>query len=135
MIAREYLMQVKGLESEIQAKNRLLKKLKEKSVSLTSPKYGDKIQSSRYNSDLIEKIVDLENDIKNRNTQLLDKITEVNKRIECVRNPLLIAVLTDRYINFRSWEQIAESMNKSDRTVRVWHGQALQIFRRETGMK
>ena len=32
-------------------------------------------------------------------------------------------------------EQIAEKMNKGERTVKVWHGQALQIFRKETGLK
>lgn len=135
MTAKEYLMQVRGLETELQAKNRLLQKLREKSVSLTSPQYGDKVNSSRCDSNLIDRILDLENEIKSRNSQLLDKITEINKRIECVHEPLLIAVLTDRYINHQSWEQIAENFDKSDRTVRVWHGQALQIFRKETGMK
>jgi len=133
--AKEYLMQIRGLEMELQAKNRLLQNLKQKSVSLTSPSFGDKVQTSHGHSNLIERIIDLENEIESRNIRLLDKIDEINKKIECVHEPLLIGVLTDRYINHQSWEQIAENMNKSDRTVRVWHGQALQIFRKETGMK
>ena len=135
MTAKEYLMQIGKLEIELQAKNRLLQRLRQKSVSLTSPVLADKVQTSHCHSDLIERIIDLENEIKNKNAKLLDKIAEINKSIECVRDPLLIGILTDRYINHQTWEQIAENTNKSDRTVRVWHGQALQIFRKETGMK
>ncbi|MBQ9460984.1 MAG: sigma-70 family RNA polymerase sigma factor, partial [Clostridia bacterium] len=67
--------------------------------------------------------------------KLIDRQKEILDRIQLVGNPVLIAVLTDKYINGMSIEKIAEAMNKSVRTICVWHGQALQIFRQETGLK
>ena len=136
MTAKEYLLQVQGLEKELSAKRRLLQKLRDKSVALSSPKFGDKIQSSAMdNSHIIDKIIDAERTIQERELELIEKISEISKSIECVCNPIFIAVLTDRYINCLTLEQIAEKMNKGERTVKVWHGQALQIFRKETGLK
>ena len=136
MTAKEYLMQVQGLEKELAAKRRTLRKLRDKSVSLSSPILGDKVKSGTFdNSHIIDKIIYIENIIKERELELVEKIDEVSKSIECVCNPIFIAVLTDRYINGLTLEQVAEKMNKGERTVKVWHGQALQVFRKETGMK
>lgn len=134
--AKEYLLQVQGLEKELAAKRRLLQKLRDKSVALSSPKFGDKIQSSAMdNSHIIDKIIDVEHIIQEKELELIDKISEISKSIECVCEPALIAVLTDKYINGLSLFQIAEKFGKSERAVQVWHGQALQIFRKEMNLK
>ena len=127
---------IQGLEKELAAKRRTLSKLRDKSMALSSPKFGDKIQSSAMdNSHIIDKIIDMETAIREKELELVGKISEISKSIECVCNPVFIAVLTDRYINSLTLEQIAEKMNITDRTVSVWHGQALQLFRKETGLK
>ena len=66
--------------------------------------------------------------------RLVDLKAEIHEKIEKVYNPQFIALLTDKYINGFTLEQIAERMDKSYETVRGWHGQALQIFRRENNM-
>ncbi len=136
MTAKEYLLQIQGLEKELAAKRRTLTKLRDKSMALSSPKFGDKIQSCAMdNSHIIDKIIDIETAIQEKELELVGKISEISKSIECVCNPVFIAVLNDRYINSLTLEQIAEKMNITDRTVSVWHGQALQVFRKETGLK
>lgn len=83
----------------------------------------------------IDRIVDLENEIMSQENSLVMKQKEILEKIQLVCNPTLIAVLTDKYIIGMSIEQMAEAMNISRRTACVWHGQALQVFRKETGMK
>ncbi len=135
MTAKEYLSQVKKIEQEIASKKRLLQKLRYTATNLSSPTFGDKVKSSPKDSNIVDKIIELENIIERKELELIDKIAEINTNIELVCNPVLIAVLTDKYVNGISLSKIAENMNKAERTVQVWHGQALQIFRKETGMK
>lgn len=136
MTAKEYLTQALAIERLIAAKRRLLKKLQLQSVSLSASVSPDKVMSSNHrNMAAVDKIVDLEKEIACQEQTLIDKQKEIINRIQVVYNPTLIAVLTDKYVNGISLADIAVAMNKSVRTISVWHGQALQIFRQETGLK
>lgn len=136
MTAKEYLIQSLAIEKLLESKKRLLKKLRAKCESLSSQKFGDKVKSSAVDSmKTIDRIVDLENEIMSQENSLVMKQKEILEKIQLVCNPTLIAVLTDKYIIGMSIEQMAEAMNISRRTACVWHGQALQVFRKETGMK
>lgn len=135
MTAKEYLTQALAIERLIAAKRRLLKKLQWQSISL-SVHVSDKVMGTHNGSmTTTDKIVDLEREIVRQESILIDKQREIIDMIQVVCNPTWIAVLTDRYITGMSFEGIAESMNKSVRTISVWHGQALQAFRKETGLK
>lgn len=136
MTAKEYLIQCLAIERLLESKERLLKKLRAQCEALSSPKFGDKVKSSATDSSMktVDRIIDLEREIISQESRLVMKQEEILDKIQLVCNPTLIAVLTDKYINGLSFETIAEVMNKSVRTVCVWHGQALQIFRHETGM-
>ena len=100
---------------------------------------SDKVCSGGVNNSnsmsTIEKIIDLEKIIKKEIDELIDLKSEIHRKIKCVYNFNLTTVLVDKYINGFTFEQIAERMNVSQRTVLRWHGIALQIFRKETGMK
>lgn len=136
MTAKEYLTQALAIERFIAAKRRLLKKLQWQSISLSAPVSSDKVMGTHHGSmTTADKIMDLEMEIVRQENALVDKQREILDKIQIVYNPTLIAVLTDKYITGMSFEKIAEKMNKSVRTVCVWHGQALQIFRKETGLK
>lgn len=137
MTAKEYLTQAANIQLLIEAKERELIKLRAKSESLSSQLLGNKVQTSKINTAMYisDKIIDLERYIEEENKRLINIIAEIHRSIECVYNPLLIAVLTDKYLNFMTLEAIAEKMNKSYRTICVWHDQALEIFRKETGMR
>lgn len=136
MTAKEYLISSLDLERLICAKRRLLKKLQAQSTGLSSVRMGDRVRSSNISTmAVIDKIVDLESEILAKENDLVEKQKEIMHKIQLIYHPKLTAVLIDKYINGMSIEQIAEAMGVSVRTVCVWHGQALQLFREETGMK
>lgn len=136
MTAKEYLCGALDIERLLNAKRRLLKKLRAQSISLTSVNMGDKVKSCIHNSNgVIDKVIDLEAEIAAKEIELIEKQKEIVHKIQMVYNPKLIAVLLDKYITGMSLEKIAEAMKVSTRTACVWHGQALQIFRKETGLK
>ncbi len=50
---------------------------------------------------------------------------EIKQCIAAVENPELEAVLIRRYVNFQTWEQIADEMHYSLRTIRRRHNDAI----------
>lgn len=137
MTAKEYLEQIPKLDRLINSKLTELSRLKLNAASLCSVPLFDKVCSGGVNNSMstVEKIIDLEKIIKKEIDELIDLKSEIHKKIKCVYNFNLTTVLVDKYINGFTFEQIAERMNVSQRTVLRWHGIALQIFRKETGMK
>lgn len=136
MTAKEYLNGAMDLERLLEAKRRLIKKLRVQSMSLSSVRMGDRIISSgKSDAPVIDKVMDLELEIAAKENELIEKQREIVHSIQRVYNPKLIAVLLDKYITGMSIEQIAEAMDISRRTACIWHGQALMIFRKETGLK
>ena len=138
MTAKQYLNQAKTLEYAIKSKQEELHYLTEKSRYIQNMTLSERIQSSPVNNNsnaIIDKIVDMENEINAEIEHLLDLKAEIRQRIALVYNPVYIAVLTDKYLNFFTLEQIAERMEKDYSTIRRWYGQALQVFRKENHMK
>ena len=137
MTAREYLEQIPKLDRLINSKLTELSRLKLNAASLCSVPLSDKVCSGGVNNSMstVEKIIDLEKIIEKEIDELIDLKSEIHRKIKCVYNFNLTTVLVDKYINGFTFEQIAERMNVSQRTVLRWHGIALQIFRKETGMK
>lgn len=136
MTAKEYLNQARSLDMLINAKQEELYRLKLNAASITSPTISDKVQSGKQNNSmrLVDKIVDLQNEINSEIDKLVDIKAEIRERIRCVYNRKFIALLTDKYINGYTLEQIAEKMGVSYETIRGWHGEALQAFRKENNM-
>ena len=137
MTAREYLEQIPKLDRLINSKLTELSRLKLNAASFCSVPLSDKVCSGGVNNSMstIEKIIDLEKIIEKEIDELIDLKSEIHRKIKCVYNFNLTTVLVDKYINGFTFEQIAERMNVSQRTVLRWHGIALHIFRKETGMK
>lgn len=135
MTAKEYLTQALYIERLLAAKRRLLKKLQWQSVSLSASVLSDKVMGTHHGSmSTADKIMDLEMEIVRQEQVLVERQREIIKRIDVVGNPNLIALLIHKYVTGMSIEKVAEEMNISRRTACVWHGQALQIFRKETGL-
>lgn len=136
MTAKEYLNQARILDMLINAKQTEIDKLKLMATSISSPQLSDKVQSGSVNTAMktIDKIVDMQNEINAEIDKLVDLKAEIRAKIAKVYNPAFIALLTDRYINGLTFEIIAEKMEKSYVTICSWHGQALNIFRKENNM-
>ena len=136
MTAKEYLRSIKYLDSAINAKQAELDRLKRDMCSIKGVTYdGDKVQGGITDSmKIVDKIIELNNLINAEIDKLVDLQAEAHQKIEKVCNEKFISLLTDIYINGYTLEQVAERMDKSYETIRGWHGEALQIFRKENNM-
>lgn len=136
MTAKEYLNQARVLDMLINAKQSELYSLKLMATSISSPVISEKVQSGGENNTMriIDKIVDLQNEINLEIDKLVTLKSEIREKIGNVYNQKFITLLTDKYINGFTLEQIAERMEKDYKTVCRWHGEALQIFRKENSM-
>lgn len=136
MTAKEYLKQAKSLDMLIKAKQAELDDLRSMADSISSPQLSDKVQSGSQNKAMciVDKIVDLENKIDDEMCKLVDLKEEIHSKIANVYNIKFIALLMNVYINGFTLEETAEIMEVSYITVCRWHGEALQIFRKENNM-
>ena len=136
MTAKEYLNQARTLDMLINAKQSELYKLRLMATSVSSPPITEKVQSCGDNTAMriIDKIVDLQRKINMEIDELVTVKSEIREKISNVYNQKFITLLTDKYINGFTLEQISERMDKDYKTVCRWHGEALQIFRNENNM-
>ena len=136
MTAKEYLRSIRYLDNAINAKQAELDRLKRDMCSIKGVTYdGDKVQGGITDSmKIVDKIIELNNVINAEIDKLVDLKAEAHNKIEKVCNEKFISLLTDIYINGYTFEQVAERMNITDKTICRWHGQALQLFRKENNM-
>lgn len=137
MTAKEYLKSIKYLDNAINAKQAELDRLRHDAESIRGIAYDkDKVQTSNSSDSMkiVDKIIELSNEINQEIDRLVDLKAEAHTKIEKVCNRKFISLLTDIYISGYTLEQVAERMNKSYETIRGWHGEALQIFRKENNM-
>ena len=129
MDARSYLNQVKKLD--LQIKNKLIEKQQWKDIAMgiTANMDGERVQSSGAKSkmaDAIEKCVDMEAEIDSLVDKLIDTKKEVVQTIEQLDSPMEYDLLHKKYIQFMTFEQIAEYYGREYTTITTAHGRALK---------
>lgn len=127
---KAYLRKARELDTLVHTKLNEIDRLRELAECLSSPKLGERVTSSKGNTSMqtVDKIVDLQAEVDKEIAVLVDLIAEIHTKIEQLENPTERAVLTERYINVKSWEEIAEIIGYSDRNIRYLHGRALLNF-------
>ena len=128
MTAKEWLNRGRNLNEEISA----LIKAKEKAlydacnVSIAYDK--ERVQTSQNNSTEAKftRFVDYSKAIDERIDELYKIKLEIFKAISAVENGTYRTLLIERYINFESWEQVADNMNYDRRQITRLHGEALK---------
>ena len=130
MTAREYLHQAYRLDHKINSDIEELQSLREMSTSISSPQFGDRVQSSR-NADapfvkVLYKIQELERKINSEIDLFVDLKEQMREVIAGVENTDEQMILRYRYIHNMTWEDIGDELRIDSRTARRWHGLALQ---------
>ena len=133
MTAKEYLRQAYRLNELIDSRITELERLRDYSTRLTSCGFGgERVSKSRSTEApfvrIIEKIVDLEKVINRDIDRYVDLKTEMNAAIDRVSNVDERLLLRYRYLNNYSWDDIAQLLNVSGRTVHRIHSSALYNF-------
>lgn len=129
MDAKEYLNQVKKLDFQI--KNKLIEKQQWKDIALgiTANMDGERVQSSGAKSKMasaVEKCVDMEAEIDSLVDRLIDTKKDVIQTIEKLDSPMSYDLLHKKYIQFMTFEEIAEYYGRDYTTITTAHGRALK---------
>ena len=130
MTAKEYLRQAYRLDQKISSDLEEVASLREMSASVSSPQLTERVQTSK-NTDApfvraLEKIIDLEEHINKEVELLMELKKEIRVVFTTVEDTDERMVLKYRYVHNYTWEQIGNELHADARTVRRWHGKALQ---------
>lgn len=129
MTVQEWLERGRGLDNDIKQ----IKEDKENALILacgSSVDYGnEKVQTSSGNATerKFARYSELSQELDKKMAELERIKAEIRTSIDAVDDHLLHALLYARYINMKTWEQIAEDLGYSERWVRTGlHSRALQ---------
>ena len=136
MDAKAYLKQIKLYDTHIDNKLEELKRLKDMVLRITST-MKDEVVSSSGNQDkfgdTMAKIVDLQDEINKTVDEYIDLKAGISAVVDLVTDADELAVLCKRYMQYKTWEQIADEMHMTYRNVCYIHGRALQTVNRLIG--
>ena len=134
MTAKEYLRTLRWTELSIETRKDELRRLDAEYTYLSGISYdrdrvqtspsGDAFPQSDRRIDLALKIRDDILAMQKLRTDIIGKITGLD-------NPLYSQVLLERYVNYLSFDDIAEKMHYSYVRITHIHGEALQEFTRK----
>ena len=126
MTAKEYLQQYKLLDSRINAKCEQLERLRELSTKVSAEQGGGAHSGvSDRVGNIVAKICDAEAEINEMIDKLLDLRVEIERAIAAVPDETLRQLLELRYINCKTFEQIAVEMYYTYKWICALHGRAL----------
>jgi hypothetical protein len=138
MTAKEYLNQVRNLESKMKILKEEIDTLREMVVSTGAIQQGERVLSSGTQDKMAETICKINekecewNDLM-REFALARANVIIN--IQKLNNPEYEQILYKRYCQSKKWEEIALDMGYSYRWILKLHGRALEEFRKITNLK
>ena len=131
MNAKQYLNQLRTLESVIRARKGQLERLRKEQTFLPGISYdSDRVQTSANHDPMkpSDRLLDLEREIAAKIEFAERMRSRIIDEIESLQNPLYVSVLLNRYIHEKKFEVIACDMGYSYVYVTHLHGEALQAF-------
>lgn len=131
MSTKEWLSRAWKIDNEITALERELLSARERMLSVTAHYSDIKVQTSRGNKteDATLKYIEYKNKLECRIDDLYAVKCEIADAISKVDNPTYRTLLTLRYLQFMTWERIAEEMHIDGRHIYKLHNKALYVIR------
>ncbi|MTI71067.1 MAG: DUF1492 domain-containing protein [Firmicutes bacterium] len=129
MNAKEYLTQAFKLDERINCKIEQASSLRDLACKVTASINDDRISGTKQKSPMenaIVKLVDLEREIDKDIDELIDLKREIINIINLVKNQNYRLILELRYINGKTWDDIATKMQYDLRWIYRLHGRALR---------
>lgn len=131
MTAREYLSGLEKIEVRIRQKMEERQELLDRATSITTTFGMDKVRSSPRHDKMacfIEKAADLEEEIAQIVSDLLDERNMIVNQIHELDTPSHIALLYEKYVHQKNLGQIARELNYSYEYIKQLHIRALKEF-------
>lgn len=136
MTAKQYLQHYRTLEGRYKTAVEDYKNVENEMISLKSPTFGDKVQTSPQNDPIGEIVINLEK----QKAKVGINIVKFRSQMLTVRNQIaemekvdsdFCVILLLRYIMYKDWKFICKSLNVSRAQANVIHGKALQEFEKK----
>lgn len=132
MKAKEYLQQLKRLDTLINQKIKELDELRSMSTVGAVDYSTERVQSSHSQEApfvrIVHKMIELEQEINAEIDTFVDEKHQIINQIQGLKNPDYISLLFKRYVEFKKFEVIAVEMNFTYQYVLNMHGYALKAF-------
>ena len=132
MTAKEYLQQYRNAVRKVSAAQDHLDELRAMATRIT-PNYGGEGGGTHQTGDklgaAVARIMDAESRVSDELELLEATEREVIMTISSVQDGTLSTLLYERYVNGKTWEQIAVCMNYSYRQITRMHGAALSAVK------
>lgn len=130
MGAKEYLSQAIWLDQRINSKLEQKKQLETLATRVTVDFTKEKVSGGRSTNSPMEdatvKLIDLCYEINEDIDKLVGLKAEILETISKVDDPVSQLLLQMRYIEGKTWEDVASALNYNNRTVFKIHGRALK---------
>lgn len=132
MKAKEYLQQLKRLDTLINQKMQELGELRSMSTVGSIDYSKERVQSSPSQDApfvrIIHKIIELEEEINAEIDKFVDEKHLIINQIQALNDPKHIELLYKRYVEFKRFEAVAVEMNYTYQYIVELHGYALKEF-------
>lgn len=129
MNAKKYLLQLERLDTKINQKIDELRSLKEAATNISTKADGMPHASNASDKigNIVSKYIDLQEEINREIDLFVEKKHAIINQIHTLPNKSMV-VLFERYVNYKTLEQIAGDMQLSYDYVRHLHRKALDEF-------
>lgn len=115
-----------NIASRIEERNKLWMSLT--SINSSRIKEISVQESNQKNDDRFEKVLELDRYIDREIDKLYELKLEISKRIDRCDEQMHSVILRERYLNYKSWDDIALLLNYDKRHILRIHGHALIDF-------
>ena len=135
MQAKEYLQQLKRMDTAITLKIKEADTLRARSESMGGRDYSKERVQSSHSTDApyvktLTRVIDLEQEIDQEIDRLSAKRHEIITQIQGLKNSKHIELLYKRYVEFKRFDLIAKEMRYTYSYIRALHRHSLQEFER-----
>lgn len=126
--AKERLERYRGNAAKVRRYEEQIEELRAKIDSVTQRLSDMRVMGGEQKdrSDRILKLIELENELEERTVSLYIEKTALLMALAELGREEYIEVLTLRYIEGRTWDEVSYTMDCSKRACYGYHGQALQ---------
>lgn len=124
MTAKQWLMRARNIDREIDALLHSLSETRDRVLKITQSISGDTVQSTK-DPHRYDRLAELEEEIDEKVDNLVRVKAEIVNTVARIDDQRLREILTRRYVDGATFEQIAVDMGFSWRQTHRLHGEAL----------
>ena len=134
MTAKEYLEQAYTLDHRINSRLEQLSSLKALATRTTGILRQDAVKTTpdagaHSREEIIAKVIDMEREIDGEIDRLVDLKQEIRQVIGAVEDPILQTLLELRYLSFKNWTEIMQTMGYSKTSIWRFRKAALEAVK------